>query len=367
MSDRWEYLGPLYGKLGLATSADTITARKAAAKAGYDAFKRVHLSGMLRAAFGFGDGTESKPLFDIMRAADPTLDLQPSDKEAQLLAGAVLQAEIDDKSGLGNLAALGIVTTSFGAVRQNAVMPSLVAAAEQALANAQFGAGGQTSAVVAAKRPDDVNEAIEAVGVVNTNYGQSVAGASTIAAIKKVADYAGSAHQAAATHANTAIAYTRRLEEELRTYWWVVGGWSDALRKPFKDLGQNEAAIRAGAELADKTSLPLGLFAAPALIDKVVRQDRKGRLTKSSLGEAVTGIDAVWRARFRTAAEGFGDLLPITLALHLAAESGDADDWQPSFKRRTRLAATTTMAALDLALQLYREIVLARALAAAKQ
>lgn len=367
MSDAWESLGPLYGKLGLATSPQIITARRAAAQAGFQAFKRVHLSGMLRAAFGLGDSEGSKPLFDVMRGADPTLDMQPSDKEAQLLAGAILQAEINHKSALGNLTALGVLTASFGGVRQSAVMPDLAKAADQALANAQIGSSGGPTPFVVAKRPDDVNEAVEGLSLMQTNYGQTVTGPIAIAAIKKLADSVDTVQETSVAQANAAIAYTRRLEEELRTYWWVVGGWSDALRKPFKDLDQSEAAIRAGAELAHKTSLPLGLFAAPALIDKVIRQDRKGRLAKTSLSTAVSGIDVAWRTSFKAAAENFGDLLPVTLALHLAAESGDADDWQPRFKRRTGFAATTTLGALDLALQVYREIILGRTLTAAKQ
>lgn len=366
MSDEWGGLGPLYAKLGLATSAQVITARKAAAKAGYGAFRQAHLAGALRASLGSGDPAEAKLLFDAMREADPTLDLQPSDKEAQVLVGTVLQVEMNSKSALSGLTALGIVAALFGGVRQSTVMPNLFADAEQALANAQYASNTSPPNLVASKRPDDVNEKIDAVGVVSTNYGQAVAGPAAIAALKRIADYADTAHTAAATQANTAIAYASKLEEELRTYWWVVGGWSDHLRKPFRDLSQSEASLRAGAELAEKTTLPLGLFAAPALIDKVVRQDRKGRLTKSALADAVKGVDPAWRARFQPAATSHGDLLPVTLALHLSAESGDADDWQPRFSRTTGINAQTTMGALDLALQLYREIILARAFASAK-
>lgn len=365
MAVSWDRLGPLYAKLGIATSASLIEARKAAAQAGYVAFKRPHLGGAVRCALGLGVTPDVVPLFTAMRAKDPTLDLELTDKEAQLLLGAIVAAEMSEGTGLGGLAALGVVTGSFGGVRQSSVDPGLVAAAEQSLANLQMASGGQSSNLVVAKRPDDVTAAIEALAPLNTNYGQTLTAASVTAAIQKLAEYVDSAHTAAATQAKVAIAYSRRLEEELRTYWWVVGGWSDQLGKPFKALGQSDAALRAGVELAEKTTLPLGLFAAPALLDKVIRQDRKARLTKPAVGDAVKEVDENWRkGRQKVAATGSGDLLPLSLALELSAESGDADDWRPRFKRLTGIDAGSAMGPLDTALQIYREILFGRALAA---
>ena len=60
------------------------------------------------------------------------------------------------------------------------------------------------------------------------------------------------------------------------------------------------------------------------------------------------------------------DLLPVSLALSASAESSEGEDWRPRFKRITGISADVSLTMLDLALQLYREILLARVLPAAK-
>lgn len=359
---KWDALGPVYAKMGLATAPEIIAARKAAAEAGYDAFKTVHLASALRGALGLGVDAGVKPLFDAMREADPTLDVEPADREATALLGAIISAEMKDRSGLGGLAALGLVTAAFGGVRQSPTQPQLVREAEETLANMQLAVGSRPADFARPKMPEDVTAALEAMTTSNPGYGPMLTPAPAMAAIRKVADFAMAAHGAASTQANAAIGYTRRLEEELRTYWWVVGGWSDELKKPFRTLKQREAAILAGYELAAKTTLSLGLFAAPALLDRVIREDRKGRPQKAALSEAVAELDVPFRARFQPVTAINGDLLPLSLALLLSGEGGADEDWRPRFKRITRLSADLKLGPIDLALQMYREVVIARVL-----
>lgn len=359
-------LGPIYAKMGIATAPEIIAVRKAAAEAGYKAFKTVHLASAIRGALGLGVDSGAKPLFDAMRENDPTLDLEPSDIEATALLGAILSAEMKLRKALGGLVALGIVTAAFGAVRQSPTHPQLVREAEETLANMQLVVSSRPTDVATSKIPDDVKEALDAMTVSNNGYGQILAPNPAMAAIRAVADYALTVHASATTSANNTTGYTRRLEEELRTYWWVVGGWSDELKAAFRSMKQSEAAILAGYELATKTTLPLGLFAAPALLDRVIREDRKGRPQKPMLSEAVREVPEAFRTRFQPAIALNGDLLPVSLALQLSGEVGEDEDWRPRFKRTTGLSADSKMGPHDLALQMYREAVIARVLPRAK-
>lgn len=369
MSTVWDAMGPLYAKLGL-TSPDVIAARKKAADAGYRAFKRPHLAGAVRGALGLRVTPDVVPVFDAMRVADPTLDVEPSDKEAQILLGSILRAEMLSTSDLGQHVALALVTAGFGGTRRGEFYPDLPAEAEQRLANRQLAGGSATKPAAAPAMPDDVTEALEALTTTQTQTGygivQVLAPAPATAAIKKIADYAHAAHVAAANQGGPVLAHVRRLEEELRTYWWVVGAWSDVRQLPFGKLPQGEAALRAGAELAAKTTLPAGLFAAPALLDKVLRSDRAAKLTKMTLSAAVAVPDAAWRTETSAAAGANTDLLPVSLALSASAESGEGEDWRPRFKRITGISADVSLTMLDLALQLYREILLTRVLPAGK-
>ncbi|WP_313534370.1 GTPase-associated system all-helical protein GASH [Sphingomonas sp.] len=352
--------------MGIATAPEIIAARKTAAEAGYNLFKAVHLASAVRGALGLGVDAGAKPLFDAMHQADPTLDLEPSDLEAVALLAAVLSAEMKERSRLGGLTALALVTAAFGAVRQSPTHPQLIREAEETLANMQISVASRPTDSAAPEMPSDVTGSLDEVTIQNTPYGQIVAPAPTKAAIRKVADYALAVQAAAIASVNNANAYTRRLEEELRTYWWVVGGWSDELNKPFRLMKQSEAAILAGYELAAKTTLPLGLFAALALLDRVIREDRKGRPQKLALSDSIAEAPAVLQTRFQAATALNGDLLPVSLALQLSGEVGEDEDWRPRFKRITRISADSKMGPHDLALQLYREVVIARVLPRAK-
>lgn len=359
----WDELGPLYAKLGISTSADIIVARRTAAEAGFEAFKAAQLAGLLRATLGLGWSADADPLLAAMRGKDPTLDLQPTDREASLLLGTIGSAELDERSALGGLVALGLVVAGFGGTRSSPTMPDLARKADKTLAEMQLAGGGVGQKLPTTnKTPDDLTAALDAMSVFQTNWGPALNGTTGMAAIRKIAEIATAARTAAATQANAAIAHTRRLEEELRAYWWVVGAWSDDLRKPFAMIGLGEAALRAGRELAEKTTLPLGIFAAPALLDKVLRHDRKGRMTKVTIAGAVKGVEPAWRRQFAPTAAAHGDLLPVSLALHLSAESNDADDWKAKFKRIAQVEADTEATPLQLAVQLHREILLSRAL-----
>jgi hypothetical protein len=141
-----------------------------------------------------------------------------------------------------------------------------------------------------------------------------------------------------------------------------VGGWSDECGAAFRTLKQGEASIVAGYELAGKTTLPYGLFAAPALLDRVIRDDRNAGPQKASLYDAVEDTSASFQERFGPATELNGDLLPVSLALRLSSEAGEDDDWRPRFRRRVGVSADEKLGPHDLALQIYREILIARVL-----
>ena len=58
-------------------------------------------------------------------------------------------------------------------------------------------------------------------------------------------------------------AFVGLLNEQMQQQWWVFGGWSSGASKLFREMEPAEAAMRAGMELTDLTSLPGGPFSAP--------------------------------------------------------------------------------------------------------
>lgn len=139
-------------------------------------------------------------------------------------------------------------------------------------------------------------------------------------------------------------------------HWWVVGGWSAEADSFFRDLDAAEAAVQAGWELAGMTSSPLGLHAAPALLDLVLERSRDS-LPEIAVVAASKAPKLVWRkTNFESIAGGpLAPLLPISTMFGLSADSADEEDWKPAFTRKTGMDPATTIAPMNLAVQVYRE------------
>ena len=153
------------------------------------------------------------------------------------------------------------------------------------------------------------------------------------------------------------VKYQQRLQEDANLHWWVIGGWSSDERCPFGNFSPAEAAVRAGKELADLTKLPAGPYSAPALLDLVLQKVPGGPQSMITLRQATMACAAPWRRSWCTDVEAasHGVLMPLSLAAAIAAESDDAPDWEPRFKRSALIPPDTQMSALDLALQMFRE------------
>ena len=187
-----------------------------------------------------------------------------------------------------------------------------------------------------------------------------------MSALDELGKYTENNAAAAARADNDVLAYVRRLESELRLYWWVTGGWSTEAGKPFRAIGTVEAAVRSGAELSDKAFNQIGLFSAPAMLDMIIERGRNAEvLSPIQICHAATSGDAAWRREtFGVAAsDPLGDLLPISTSLRLSSESDDAEDWHPRFQRMTGIAVDAALDPVALALQVYRERLAAKALA----
>src|SRR5271156_6246952 len=353
-------MGILYGKLGLATDAGLIEKRAAGVEAAAKALKVEHIGELLRILFGLRGATKPAGFLTQFSEVDPTFDVQPSDYEAALLAGSVVAYEMEKGTDITGKLALCLVTASFGGIRQPIVDNQLISIGDQTLAREQ---GNLSVAYTAGKyyqQPRALTEAVQSLQQIQLqpnpqNFVQ--AHPHIVASIQALCKYAENNARAAAVSDNEILDYVRRLEEELRTYWWVSGGWSSDAGKPFRDFSADEAALRAGKELADKNAAPLGLLAAPALIDMVVERGRKSEIKTFALAAAAIRPERAWRSStFGAPSAGpLADLVPVTSALGFAATSDDDADWQPRFRRLTRIDPAVDIRPLDLGLQMYRE------------
>jgi len=350
-------MGVLYGKLGLSTPEATIAARGRGIELAGKAFDQEHLTDVLACAFQFGTKDEPVPLGAKFSEEDSTFDVRQTDKEGGLLASTLLSYEMQSGTGFAPDVALALVTASFGGIRKQPSDPEIVEIADKLLANAQSRSAKAPERFTYGKSPKGLTDEIAQIpenGAVDGSVMRIV-----VAELQK---YTETRAQASASNDNALLDYVSALEEEMRTYWWVVSGWSDSEKAPFRDLELVPASLLAGSELAAKTSLPVGLFAAPALCDMVLRVGRPEIGTQTTLATAAKSLAQDWRkAEFGEVAESdWAPWLPLSTAMGLAALSNDEADWEPRFRRITGLNSKAKLRPLELAVQMYRERLVAR-------
>ena len=278
-----ERMGKMYGKLGLGTSADLIDARGKGVEAAYDEFKAEHLAAVLGTAFALNCSDKSLLFAEQFTAGDPTFDVRQNQSEGALLAATLLSFEMQSDSEFGPRVALALTAAAFGRLRDVKADPELLEIASQSLSNAQSRQGSKPSKRTYHKAGKALTDALSAVpesGQVDVSLIRPV--------LTELQKYAEARAGSAAGSDEEILGYVNRLEEEMRTYWWVVNAWSNLTNKPFRDLDDGTAAIIAGIELASNTSLELGLFAAPALLDMIIMKDRAGPLSETSLANVAT-------------------------------------------------------------------------------
>jgi GTPase-associated system helical domain len=341
-----------YGKLGLETSQVLIESRAKAVEAASEEFGSDDLPGVLATAFALNCLDESMPLVDQFSAPDATFDVRRNQSEGALLAATLLLYEIQRGSDFSDPVSLILTTASFGGLRVPAADPEIITVASQALSNAQSAVAKVPQPRAYAKLGKTLVEAVSQLpdnGAIDASLLKPV--------LTDILKYCEGRALNAATSDNELLNYVKQLEEELRTYWWVVGRWSHLQQKPFRDLGPDIAAIIAGIELASKTTLKLGLYAAPALIDQVLVRDEDTASGQITLAAAATLLSQQYRKnQFGDLSESkIGPWLPFSTAMGLAALSNDEKDWEPRFKRITGINPKTKLKTMDLAIQIYRE------------
>jgi hypothetical protein len=355
MSEVSRRLGVLYGKLGLATDPALIERRIAGADAVATAISVDQIPDLVRCVLRLPNvrGT----FLAGFVPSDPTFSVQAEDAEARLLAAGVAGRVLEERTDSSSVLALSLVVGAFLETRQPPADNQLPVQCETFLANMQGEAYAMPAERKAVKSPKALNEAVQFLtqAAATNQFAQIQPHVTTIA--KELTAYTDSVSQAAARTDNALLEYMQQLHEEMGTYWWVVGGWSKDAGKPYKKMSMAEASVRAAKELAEKTSAPLGLFAAPALLELVLERGRETAAKNISIVAAATSTPASWREQFIQVGTGpNADLTPLCSAMGLAASSADAADWIPRFERLTQIKAEREFAPSDLAFQLYREI-----------
>lgn len=354
-------LGIFYGRLGLSTDPTLIERRSAGVAVVADALDDATVVSLVRRSFGLGLPDASiTVVLDKFRDQDPTFDVAPEDAEMSLLAAAILDYVMENKGEFSAIAALSVVAAAAGGLRRPVNHDDLLGEAERVLVYFQ---GLRTPASENCNYNAMPKSLIDAIGGIPSVASFQQALSPVRNAFEELKTYTEANVLASEQNNKAVLNYVRQLEGELHLYWWVVGGWSADVAKPFRRMNIFEVALRSGKELADKVVNNVGVFAAPAMLDMILERGRGGReFSNIRLCDAAVATDKAWRLD-TFAQDDFADILPVSTSLRLAAESDDEDDWYPRFFRLTNISVDVELTPLELSLQLYRERLVAKAFA----
>jgi len=155
----------------------------------------------------------------------------------------------------------------------------------------------------------------------------------------------------------------RCADEETNILWWLAGGSSKDLDKPWSAL-KEAAPLIAAWELADLTDVALGPQDAAALLERVLPEGKGNKNKEQALHVYVNAVpDELAKARVTKLDAQALDLAPLSLALSKRVE-GNSTTWQSFFESVSGgLKAGTTLAPERVARLAYIESMLFRTLA----
>jgi hypothetical protein len=161
----------------------------------------------------------------------------------------------------------------------------------------------------------------------------------------------------------TAAHSLRCADEEADILWWLEGGSSRDLDKPWSAVPKDAVPLIASSELADMTDVALGPQDAAAILDRVVTKAGCG---ETSIQAYVNAVPVEWlKAREPQMMDEALDLAPLSLALFQRGRS-NSSGWQEFFEGTSGLKLATVLPPARVAHQAYIEAVFLRTLADAE-
>jgi hypothetical protein len=307
---------------------------------------------------GLPEVTSREVFLAVFRKHDPAFPQRNNELEQRVLAGAALvHCVLTHDEEDGDLRAAVLAGTALDASRLRVADGPLeeligeVLAGLHKVARQQRRRRGFDTPLLSAEEEKAFSKAIETNVSDHNQLRQSFATA--FQTLLKAVQRAGSALADAAHD-------LRRADEEINILWWLEGGCSRDINKPWSAL-KDEVPLTAGWELADLTDVALGPREVEAFLERVVAST-KGKSKDQPIHAYMNAVSDDWaKARTNNLPERALDLAPLTLALSQRAKSGTSN-WQQYFEKTGGVAPTKLLAPEVAAKQAYVEAVLLRAL-----
>lgn len=304
-----------YEAVILPVDSDVVDARLAAVQAVAKSVTHVELEALIRAAFRVKHQTAT--MTGAVRAKLAAAGGPLGDEEFRLLAAAAVTYVLRAQDDTAALAAAMIGTTSLGGLRtlkQPVDIPGLASSTRTALARSTrrrpvLSTPSMQSLTVdpeKAVESEDHNEALELLA------------AACSEAVQALGERQSEFEQQTAR-------YISIQDEELNMLWWLQGGYSHTLGRPFADIPRDQRPIVLACELADATFAIPGPASIPSLLARAGVDD----LEPLTIAASVQSMSTEW-LRAVCPVELEAKISPVTTPLHEAFKRRmevDGDSW----------------------------------------
>lgn len=348
-----------YRDVEIATDPDRLSRRWAGVVGLFDGMTVQDVEALIRLTFRSKQGPGSEALQRIrkpFRDADDSFQTHGNDREVEVLSAAALAVLLEQDGPVAVSAALAVSTASFGGVRRPAVSTDLVQLAESAIRRMSETMRRRPS--VNLQLPNtlqklDFGKSAETVRAAPNAEG--FAQAFTLAAESVRTTITGIARN----HASAVQAvhrFSMIQDEELQMLWWLIGGQSWELQMAFSDIPQDAKPLLLATELAGMTNYSPGPISIAALLSRAGVTGGEAIKISASINAA----DGAWLSKVIES----GSYSPITQPLHFAIQRQRETDggtaWIPGWVAVAGLESDPALSPIALAVQFYRERLLAK-------
>ncbi|GJD97659.1 GTPase-associated system all-helical protein GASH [Methylobacterium iners] len=291
---------------------------------------------------------------DAFGETDSSFSMYDNEREAAVLAAGLLEAGLDDGKSYAGLAPL---TAAAAGARTPLVRPELLELAKTALISDAIKGRQRSSANPGLLKLPGKSKAPAEITTLLTSPDWNKLGTILNQMVSESNEWTKNLTNQVFGVVKPLVEQVAELREEVDMLWWHVGGWSRVLEKPFSELKPALAAVMAGLDLADLSRTPIGIAAAPAILQRTVTSANRKKTTSVTISDAVDAMtaDELEKLEIEEALDGVPEICPVLTAFAKASEIGAGTAWHASFKKATRLEPALAFSPVGLATQVYRE------------
>ena len=140
-------------------------------------------------------------------------------------------------------------------------------------------------------------------------------------------------------------------DEELQLLWWLFGGRSETLDRPFAEVPADAQPIVLAAEVAKATQFMPGPASAKPILSRAGLKERK----KTAVVVAVNACERDFLGKLVKDVEPSPVTRPLHFAIHRKLEVGDDTSWPAAWSAITGIDADLAVAGVELGNLFYRE------------